>query len=102
MPEFPKNIEEKRVENISDILAGRPGVTGQTPYGKCLINRRHDTYEIRLIEESSSKPLIIFFVDIATGTIRAQSEKDQIKAWKDEEKTVNLTPDDLIESFKED
>ena len=101
MSEIPKSIEEKRVDDISAILGGRPGVTGHTPYGKCLINRRHDSYEIRLIEESSSKPLVIFFVDISTGEIMAQSEGDQIKAWKDEEKTVNLTPEDLIENFQE-
>jgi len=96
-----ENIETRRTEDLQAILKNRPRATGETRYGKCLINKRRDTVEIRLVDSNTSAPLMIFFIDIRTGEINAKTEGEYIKVWKDPRQEIPLTPEDIIAEFRE-
>ena len=99
-----ENLEqnERRVDDLEAILGDQYQVSFDTPYGKCYVNRQSYGYTIHIPDEDN-EPLIIFHIS-NSGDIMAETEESPYggptRLWKDEEKKVRLTPEDLIALFK--
>lgn len=97
MSEKPRSSEEKRVDDLEDILENRQRTTHKTKYGICNISKQPDCYTLRIVDEYS-RPMVLFKIDFS-GEIIGEFDNSQIKVWKDERQEIPLTPEDIIDEM---
>ena len=110
MSERPKNLRERRIDDLENILEGETRVTIGTKYGTCIIEKHLKSspqiYTMHLLK--GQQPLVKFFIDLSTGELidkvvfNLSSFKVEGKDKDDELSDLDdLTPEDLIKEFYE-
>lgn len=99
MSEKPRSLEEKRVDDLEDILGDRLRIVLKTKYGICNLSEHPDCYTLRIVDEYS-RPLALFKIDFS-GEIIGEFDNSQIQVWKDPRQEIPLTPEDLIDELYE-
>lgn len=108
MPEIPKSIEERRLEDIESILKATVRATYESGYGIIEFRRNNtsvpEVYTIEL-RDSSGDTKVKFFIGTSDGSIYSKVLYDKEKVDSNDEKAITvkggalneITPEDLIE-----